>query len=108
RIAACVESLVHSTYTPFEVIVVDDRSTDDTARIVSALSSRDARIRLVQGEELSPGWYGKPWACMQGFRAATGETLLFTDADTVHQPMLVPHAVAALEATGAGIVTISP
>ena len=100
--------MLSSRYTPFEVIVVDDRSTDDTAGIVSSLSSRDARIRLVQGEELPPGWYGKPWACLQGFHAATGETLLFTDADTVHQPMLVPHAVAALAATGAGIVTISP
>lgn len=108
RIAACVQSLLRSKYTPLEVIVVDDRSTDDTADIVGSLQSGDSRISLIRGEELPPGWYGKPWACVQGFRAASGAILLFTDADTVHQPMLVPHAVAALETTGAGIVTISP
>lgn len=108
RIEACVTSILAGKYSPFEVIVVDDRSTDDTADVVQLLSLHEPRLRLIKGEELPPGWYGKPWACTQGFRAATGKTLLFTDADTVHQPMLVPHAVAALEATGAGIVTISP
>jgi chlorobactene glucosyltransferase len=86
--------------------VVDDRSTDGTAAIVRTLS--DPRVRLVPGEELPDGWFGKPWACFQGFREAKGELLLFTDADTRHGPELLGRAVGALLAEKAALVTVSP
>jgi chlorobactene glucosyltransferase len=107
-IQSCVASVLATGYSPVEVLVVDDRSTDDTAARASELARLDPRLRVVDGEELPGDWYGKPWACMQGARLAQGDVLLFTDADTRHQPMLLPHAVAALSATGAGIVTVSP
>ena len=72
--------------------------TDDTAAIVERLAAEDPRVRLVRGEPLPPGWYGKPWACLQGYRAARGELLLFTDADTRHEPELLARAVGALRA----------
>jgi chlorobactene glucosyltransferase len=85
NIVGVVRSILASTYQPFELIVVDDRSTDSTAEQVRALGS-DPRLRLVMGNELPAGWFGKPWACVQGYREARGELLLFTDADTKHEP----------------------
>jgi chlorobactene glucosyltransferase len=105
-IATLLRSILGTTYSPFEVVVVDDRSTDDTASVVESLA--DERIRLISGEELPDGWYGKPWACYQGYRAAKGNLLLFTDADTQHSPALLGHAVGALIHQDAGLVTISP
>ncbi len=105
-IATAVQSILATTYRPFELLVVDDRSSDDTAAIIERMAH--PRLRLIQGEELPEGWYGKPWACYQGYRAAQGEILLFTDADTRHEPELLGHAVGALIQQGAGLVTVAP
>ncbi|MGH7631530.1 MAG: glycosyltransferase [Gemmatimonadales bacterium] len=102
-----VRSVLASTYAPLEVIVVDDRSSDDTAAIVERIAREDGRLRLVRGEELPPGWFGKPRACWQGYRAARGEILVFTDADTRHEPPLLAHAVGALEAERADLLTVA-
>jgi chlorobactene glucosyltransferase len=103
-----ISSVLASRYRPFELIVVDDRSTDDTAARVARLASGDSRLRLVAGEPLPADWYGKPWACAQGARAASGRLLLFTDADTTHHPELLGRAVAALEREPADLLTVSP
>lgn len=105
-IATVVGSILATTYSPLELLVVDDRSTDDTAAIVQRMA--DSRVRLIRGDELPEGWYGKPWACLQGYRAASGDLLLFTDADTRHEPRLLAHAVGALVQERAGLVTVSP
>ena len=105
-IATVVGSILATTYHPIELLVVDDRSTDDTAAIVASFS--DPRLRLVRGAKLPDGWYGKPWACFQGYRAAKGELLLFTDADTWHAPELLGRAVGALLEEEAGLVTVAP
>lgn len=107
-IETVIRSVLASTYPDFELIVVDDRSTDDTAARVARLAQSDGRLRLIAGENLPPGWYGKPWACQQGYQAATGDVLVFTDADTRHEPALLAHAVGALEQESAGLVTIAP
>jgi len=106
-IATVVRSVLDTSYSPFELLVVDDRSSDRTAAIVESLPA-DPRLRLVRGEELPDGWYGKPWACFQGYRHARGELLLFTDADTRHHPALLGQAVGALEQENAALVTVSP
>lgn len=105
-ITTVVSSILASTYSPFELLVIDDQSTDDTATLVGRLE--DTRLRLIKGEEPPEGWYGKPWACFQGYQAARGELLLFTDADTRHAPDLLAKAVGALIQEHAGLVTISP
>lgn len=107
-IETVVRSILASSYRPFELLVVDDRSTDDTAAVVERLAAGDARLRLVPGEPLPEGWYGKPWACFQGARAGTGDVLLFTDADTRHEPELLGRAVAALGRERADLVTVAP
>src|SRR5215213_3545152 len=107
-IETVVRSVLAATYRQLELLVVDDRSTDDTALLVGGLAARDTRVRLIHGEPLPDGWYGKPWACAQGARAAAGAILLFTDADTRHEPELIGRAVGALEAERVDLVTVSP
>ena len=107
-IETVVTSVLASTYQPLELLVVDDRSTDDTAAIVARLAEAGGRLRLVAGEPLPDGWYGKPWACLQGYRAARGDILLFTDADTRHEPELLARAVGALRSASADLLTVAP
>ncbi|HEX5005114.1 MAG TPA: glycosyltransferase family 2 protein [Gemmatimonadales bacterium] len=101
-----LDSLLLTSYTPVEILVVDDRSTDDTAAVAARYAGRDPRVRLVPGAELPAGWFGKPWACLQGYRAARGDLLLFTDADTRHAPTLLGRAVGALESRRRDLVTV--
>lgn len=107
-IGTVLGTVLASSYRPLEVIVVDDRSTDDTAARTAAIAAADARVRLLDGESLPEGWFGKPWACAQGAGAARGAILVFTDADTRHAPDLLAHAVGALQAERADLLTISP
>jgi len=108
NIATVLDSVTGSDYPDLEILVVDDRSTDDTAPIVARYASRDSRVRLIVGEELPAGWYGKPWACAQGAQAATGHHLLFIDADTRHDPSLIGRAVAGLVTERPGLLTVAP
>lgn len=107
NIERCVRSLVASRYPDFEVVVVDDRSDDGTARLARGVPAGNAtRLHVVDGAPLPEGWLGKPWACWQGAREATGELLLFTDADTVHGPDLLARAVVGLAEEGADLLTV--
>jgi chlorobactene glucosyltransferase len=110
--AATIETVVRSVlataYPRMELLVVDDRSTDATAELVERLARRDVRLRLIRGGELPAGWYGKPWACHQGAGAARGAILVFTDADTRHEPALLGQAAGALLRQSADLVTIAP
>lgn len=94
QIDDCLRSLQAQAYPDFEIVVVDDRSRDATAAIVQGIAARDARVRLVRGAELPSGWVGKPWALTQGASVARGDWLLFTDADTAHEPLASASAVA--------------
>jgi len=85
QIEQCVRSLLAQDHPCFEVIVVDDRSEDDTSAIVERIAKDDSRVELIRGEPLPRGWVGKPWALCQGVQRARGEWLLFTDADTIHE-----------------------
>ena len=104
-----VRSILATEYRPIEVIVVDDRSSDTTAEIVERLarsSGAEGRLRLVRGAELPEGWFGKSWAIVQGYRAARGDPLLFTDADTWHHPELLPRTVTVLTAERVHLVSV--
>lgn len=107
-IAACVRALLAQTYRPLEVLVLDDQSTDATPAILQALQREHPALRVLSGAHLPPGWLGKNWACHQLAAQATGEILLFVDADTVLDPEAVAHTVALMEATGADLLSGLP
>jgi chlorobactene glucosyltransferase len=107
-IQTVVRSILASSYGNFELLVVDDQSTDATASLVRQFESQDSRVRLIAGAELPDGWYGKPWACFQGYQAARANILLFTDADTRHAPELLARAVGALVVRPRDLVTVAP
>jgi len=108
NIAACVRGLLAQEYPAFELIVLDDGSSDGTGAILADLAATDPRLRVLTGDPLPPGWLGKPNACRQLAAAATGDLLLFTDADVRHTPLLLGHAVAAQQALGVGLLSIFP
>jgi chlorobactene glucosyltransferase len=108
NIGACLESLLAQDYPHLEILVLDDSSTDATAKIVAGFAARDQRVRLVSGQPLPQGWMGKNYACHQLARLAQGEWLLFTDADTQHQPGTVAWALAAAQQNRADLVSVIP
>jgi len=85
-IAECVRSLLAQSYRPLEVLVLDDGSTDTTGEILAQLEREHPELRVLHGTPPPEGWLGKNWACAQLAAQATGEWLLFTDADTAHEP----------------------
>jgi chlorobactene glucosyltransferase len=107
NIENCVASIARADYTPFEIIVVDDRSEDRTAELARAVPAGNAeRVLVVDGAELPEGWLGKPWACEQGATHANGDLLLFTDADTTHGPSLLGRVVTTLGDAGSDALTV--
>lgn len=108
NIGACIGSILGTRHPNIEILVIDDDSRDGTGEIARNLAERDSRIRLIHAEPLPDGWLGKCWACWQGFKAAKGQILVFTDADTRHEPELLPRAVAALRQQRADLVSIMP
>ncbi len=107
NIVRVLESLTRARYPDFEILVVDDRSEDDTADLARGLPPGNARrLAVLDGRELPEGWLGKPWACHQGASEAEGDLLLFTDADTVHGPDLLTRAVAGMADDEADLLTV--
>ena len=106
-IAAAVESLAAQPEIT-EIIVINDQSTDGTAAELDRLSALYPQLRVLQTSALPNGWVGKNYAVSSGAAQATGNWLLFTDADGVHLPGSTAHALADAAATGAGLVSYSP
>jgi glycosyltransferase involved in cell wall biosynthesis len=91
-----------------EVIVVDDQSTDRTGGILAQLARRIPKLRVLSTHELPRGWVGKNYAASLGAAAATGDWLLFTDADTFHLPGSTRRALADAVDHDAVLVSYSP
>ncbi|MCA1960405.1 MAG: glycosyltransferase [Desulfomonile sp.] len=103
-----VVSILTSRYPNFELIVVNDRSRDRTAEKLERLSAEDSRLSVMTVEHLPDGWTGKTHALFQGARRASGELLLFTDADTVMTPDVLTRAVATLKENRLGMLSLLP
>jgi chlorobactene glucosyltransferase len=108
NIEHCVRSCLVQDYPDFEVIVLDDHSTDQTWSILKRLAAADGRLKIMQGQPLPKGWLGKFWACNQLGQAATGELLLFIDADVWFQPQALTNAVSALQTDEADLLAVIP
>jgi chlorobactene glucosyltransferase len=108
NIRACVESLLSQDFPAFEILVLDDHSTDGTRLILEEISRRESRLQVIEGQALPDGWLGKHWANHQLSRRASGQLLLFTDADTRHRPNTLRDSVSSLLAWGADLITAFP
>src|SRR3972149_5429710 len=86
NVERCITSLMNQNYPRYEVIAVDDMSTDNTPTILEDLSKKYPNLRLVRGSSPPQGWVGKTYALWQGVRLAKGDWLLFIDADTYSNP----------------------
>jgi cellulose synthase/poly-beta-1,6-N-acetylglucosamine synthase-like glycosyltransferase len=98
EIGECLRSVLNQDYPPesLEVIVVDDRSNDETARIVETMVPNDRRLRLVRVTDKPESFSGKKFALREGIRASRGELLLFTDADCRVGPQWVSSMIVAM------------
>jgi glycosyltransferase involved in cell wall biosynthesis len=110
NIEVSLRSLLDQDYPKerLQLVVIDDRSTDDTGTIISRLSAVDDRILTARVEVLPDGWLGKVNALQRGLEAASGELLLFCDADIDHGPGLLRRAVALFEAEELDLLTLFP
>ncbi|MEX2026942.1 MAG: glycosyltransferase [Pirellulaceae bacterium] len=93
NIAEALTSLLNLDYPDYELLVVNDRSTDGTGAILDRLAARQPRLKVVHLSELPSGWLGKNHAMHHAAQRASGELLLFTDADVVYEPTALSRAV---------------
>ncbi len=108
RIGETIKRLVAQEGIDLELVVVDDRSSDQTAAIVAQLAATDARIKLVDAGELPDGWLGKCHACWKGAQQARADWLLFTDGDAHMASRLLARAVSAAQSERANHVALVP
>ncbi len=108
KIEAGLKSLLASEYPDFEVIAIDDRSRDETGAIMDRLAEGQCRLRVIHITDLPEGWLGKNHALQVGARQATGEWLLFSDGDVIHDPQTLRRAVRFAVARGVDHLPLFP
>ncbi len=94
KIARCIESLLKQDYPNFELVIIDDRSTDSTGKIIAEFAAKDSRIKFVQGKDAPSGWIGKCNALAHAVGYASGDFFVFTDADTYHHPNSIRDSIS--------------
>jgi chlorobactene glucosyltransferase len=108
-ITPCIRSLLCQDYPDFEVIVLNDASTDSTGQQLDELAADHTRLQVVHAaDELPAGWNGKSYACHRLADQATGEWLLFTDADTEHTPQSLTLGIAQAVALKVDLLSVFP
>ena len=108
NITRCVQSLLRLDYPSFEVLVLDDQSSDNTRSILEKLSHTHSKLKVLDGKPPPGNQIGKNWACCQLASEAQGELLFFTDADTFHRPETLRTIVTSLEGEQADLLTGFP
>lgn len=106
NISRCVNSLLSQNYSNCEIIAVNDCSDDSTGTILDELARIHPQLKVIHGKPLPEGWMGKAHAMYQGYQAAQGEWLLFTDADTFHAPSLLSDVMDAVLPTSFSFATM--
>jgi Glycosyl transferase family 2 len=106
KLPAALATLLEIDYPNLEIIAVDDRSSDATARILDEFADGHSRFRVVHVADLPPGWLGKPHALQRGYEESSGEWLLFTDADVRFRPDTLRRAVSLVRARNLDHLTL--
>ena len=106
-IDSCISSLIAQDYPNTEIILVDDSSTDETADIMESFVTNYENVSMIHAGLKPSGWMGKTWACVQGMEKATGEILLFTDADTKHAKNTLSDTIHYMEKHEIDALTIT-
>ena len=96
NLKACLDSLLVQDYSNYEILVLDDNSSDGTAEILREYEKNHSNVKSFTGKPLPQGWFGKHFACHQLYEIASGEYFLFTDADTVHGSKSISWALTNL------------
>ena len=107
-IEKCLNSLVEQDYDNYEIIAINDSSDDSTGNIMKKYSEKFSKVIFVDAKPKPDGWMGKNWACMEGYKKASGNLLLFTDADTVHTNSVISLAVSHLLSLELDALTVIP
>jgi len=107
-IAKSLQSLFKQDYQNFEIIVVNDHSTDNTGKILSDFSEKNSNLKVVTNPDLPAGWLGKNNAMQKGYEKSRGELILFSDADVVHAVGSLSAAVAKLQQDKLGMLSLLP
>lgn len=108
NLANILDSLILEEYENFEVIVLNDFSTDKTEDILKNYSHRNEKIQYINGLELKKDWLGKNWACHQLAQKAQGNYLLFLDADTIISKNLIKSSLNYLKNNQLKLLSIFP
>jgi hypothetical protein len=108
RIEQTVRRLLAQQHVALELIAVDDRSRDRTGEILQRLALEDTRLRVLRVEALPEGWLGKCHACHRGASVATGDWILFTDADCWLKPDVIARALRVAQREGVEHITLTP
>ncbi|MCI0716495.1 MAG: glycosyltransferase [Chlorobi bacterium] len=108
NISRVLSSLLKQDYPNYEIIVLNDNSTDKTGEIIESLKKQNSNLRVLNGKPLVEGWTGKCYACQQLYEYSKGEYLLFTDADTVHNPNSIKDSITIALNRNADMLTLIP
>ena len=109
HIRHCIDSLLKQDYPDFEIILVNDESTDKTLEIMKEFEkSYPAKIKVVNVTHRDENWIGKNWACYQGYLKSNGKLLLFTDADSCHSEKTLSLAVQNIIHNRLDAITVMP
>jgi chlorobactene glucosyltransferase len=108
NIAGCIRSLLTQDYPYFEVLALDDQSSDDTLTILEQIALTQPKLKVLIGSPPPADQGGKSWACAQLAQQAQGELLFFTDADTFHRSDMLRLSVTALIGEQADLLTGFP
>ena len=107
RISGCIQTLKTQTYPNLEVLIVDD-STDHTVEVIKNIVKEDKRFKIIKQKKLPEGWVGKPFALQQGSENAKGDWLLFIDADTQYDPVLIEKAMEYTLENNLDMLSLAP
>ena len=103
-----IESILNQEYLNFELLILNDNSTDNTKNIITKYEKKYSNVRLIEGDKLPKGWLGKNWACHQLAKKAKGAYLLFMDADTKIDKRILADTLNVLHKDNSDLLSLVP